>query len=745
MPPAPKSPVSSAPPSATTKRAGAPKAKGAVRAKSGCYTCRIRRKVCRPNVMNSPTNRVTVPPVSGSVSNAWASVASDLMPSSQENRNVLQLRDKIKNFLASQGDDQGPFGLRGSSSSPPSRSQTLSNEDYAPRHHHQTSNTRGNWVPPPMEQAYRHSNGHYAAHGSEYRSTSPQSIDYPPQIPSPPHSLVQPLRNAYRHNRHHPYRNGHYQRPNPVLVHHLPNWTPAKASGLSPSYNWDDNAMAVMPGMGMEFFSQDGQFNSAPADFSWTEPNGGNGAYVPMPNYGAPQGADTASQQYMFEIPMNVNYPFRLHDVFSCLQRYKTEVVTVQYLLGTKFIREHIANTMGMSDEELTSEQQAAALLSRVHFLRFASPPEQLVLQSETDVRLKLMEVETLLNQSVPAPKSEDAMAALHLISVILFDGGHSGKWREYLAFAANYVQAKMRGTIKYNNGIEELRRLDDKEAFIVKTAMWFDVLASVTTNESPLLLNIVRSLFKPDQSGLSELASAAVLDGDYPPPELPNAGEDKTSMMSPMGCENRVVWALGEISALATWKRDHKERGKLSIADLVLRSKEIEKELVETKYIAVKIPTDFPDNISYSRYLASNIFRASALLYLHAVVNGGFPHVPQIHLAVEEVMRWIRRIPMKPTSPEDKEIHKTVIRSTVFSFYITGALTDNEKYRKTITGYLWEEAGTVMGNCKVTMELLRDIWNERSSVGGNGPCRDEVMWREKLRRKAPEESILLV
>lgn len=28
------------------KKGGAPKAKGAVRAKSGCYTCRIRRKVC---------------------------------------------------------------------------------------------------------------------------------------------------------------------------------------------------------------------------------------------------------------------------------------------------------------------------------------------------------------------------------------------------------------------------------------------------------------------------------------------------------------------------------------------------------------------------------------------------------------------------------------------------------------------------------------------------------------------------
>lgn len=34
-----------APKSSPTKKNGAPKAKGAVRAKSGCYTCRIRRKV----------------------------------------------------------------------------------------------------------------------------------------------------------------------------------------------------------------------------------------------------------------------------------------------------------------------------------------------------------------------------------------------------------------------------------------------------------------------------------------------------------------------------------------------------------------------------------------------------------------------------------------------------------------------------------------------------------------------------
>ncbi len=98
-------------------------------------------------------------------------------------------------------------------------------------------------------------------------------------------------------------------------------------------------------------------------------------------------------------------------------------------------------------------------------------------------------------------------MAALHLISIILFDGGHSGKWQHNLRSAANDVREKMREK-KNSNGVRELKRLGDKEAFIVKTTIWFDILVSVTTNESPLLLDVIRSLFKPSQSGLAEFSN---------------------------------------------------------------------------------------------------------------------------------------------------------------------------------------------------------------------------------------------
>lgn len=437
------------------------------------------------------------------------------------------------------------------------------------------------------------------------------------------------------------------------------------------------------------------------------------------------QNGGTIPIQYPIELPYQSSY-----DSNELLARYRNDVVAVQYLLGTNHIRALIANPT--NDKGVSSESQAASLLSEVHFLRFARPPHEPVLP---EVSLKLHELERALTAR-RSLNDKDAMAALHLVSVILFDGGH-GKWKLYLDTAAAYVKGKMLEAMWNVTGLEKLRKLSEKDAFIVKTAIWFDVLASVTTQERPLLLDVVRMLFKPGQSGLQELSSAAAaavgddsnaytFGSEYAMPD-----EEKTSMMSPMGCENKVVWALAEISALATWKREQKERGRLSITDLVQRSKEIEKELEVRYHHPVKILSDFNNDPEvYSRYLAAHIFRASATLYLHTVVSDGYPHVAQIKMAVDEVMRWIRRIPKKPQTDVDKKIHKSVIRSTVFAFYITGAMTDDVRYRRAVSEYLLDEAGEVVGNCKITAQILDEIWAERNRSPGNG---GEVMWREHL------------
>lgn len=491
-------------------------------------------------------------------------------------------------------------------------------------------------------------------------------------------------------------------------------WTPAKLSCLAPSYNWDMTTDFA------PFFPED-QYNQQ----TCINDSVSGGEFM-----------STAAAAGTYSFPPYLD-AFRLSmaDIMSLLGRYKTDVVTVQYLLSTNSIRNHIASTI--TNEQLvcqpTSEQQAAALLSRVFFLRFARPHNELVLQTP-DVRLQLLDVERTLHKDNLS--SEDAMAALHLVSVILFDGGH-GRWQQYLEIAAVYVRSKMRGLHQNMNALEELRKLSEKEAFIVKTAIWFDVLASVTTRKAPLLLNIVKLLFKPGQSRLEELSSTAAAYRDYDEPD-----EEKASMISPMGCQNKVVWALAEISALAAWKKEQKDRGQLSVKDLVSRAAEIERELEVKHHHTVKILDDFGgDAVVYSRYLASNIFRTSAMLYLHTVISDGYPHVPQIKLAVDEVMRWIRRIPRKPQTEGDKRIHKSVIRSTVFAFYITGAMTDDLKNRKTVHEYLLDEAGQSVGNVQITAKLLDDIWAERNSY--QSKARAEVPWREMLDQN--QDPILLV
>ena len=521
-------------------------------------------------------------------------------------------------------------------------------------------------------------------------------------------------------------------------------WTPAKSSTLSPSYNWNVTEMAHMA-----FFTQAEAFNLDLSASDHTEFSNGANATIHNDAFRVSEGTESASKPFFLTIPMHVDLPLPFQAVTSLLQQYNKEVVNVQYFLGKEFI-EFICDfitTSTIRGEELTIEQQAAALLSRVYFLRFSRSHHELVLRDQTDVRLHVLQIESLLNQSTRELKPEDAMAALHLISMILFDGGHGDKWRQYLLFAANYVKERMRETRDKNGGLEKLRELSGKEALIVKTAIWFDVLASVTTIQSPLLLDVVRSLFEPRRSCPAELSNTTFVlmdklggnNGNSTPPSE-GESEEKLSMMFPMGCENRVVWAFAEISALAQSKWQLKEQGKLSIQNLVLQSNKIEKEL-EARYIPVKDISDYSDVMSYSRYLVSNIFRTSALLYLHAVVNDGYPQVNQISLAVDEVMRWIKYIPWKPKEQTEKQIHRTVIRSTVFAFYITGALTDDEKYRMTIIDHLVQEVGAVMGNCKAILEILDEIWSERRS---GLQCTDEVLWREKLTRRLGE-SILLV
>ncbi|KAH9052991.1 fungal-specific transcription factor domain-containing protein [Lactarius deliciosus] len=105
-PSSPRRSIAPAPPKQhQSKKAGAPKAKGAVRAKSGCYTCRIRRKKCdeRPN----PEGRCETCIRLRLQCLGFGQKRPDWL---KENNNVTMFREKIKDFLAAQGMIKGHSG-----------------------------------------------------------------------------------------------------------------------------------------------------------------------------------------------------------------------------------------------------------------------------------------------------------------------------------------------------------------------------------------------------------------------------------------------------------------------------------------------------------------------------------------------------------------------------------------------------------------------------------------------------------
>ncbi|GJJ08388.1 hypothetical protein Clacol_002603 [Clathrus columnatus] len=179
------------------KRGGAPKAKGAVRAKSGCYTCRIRRKKCdeQPDKDGNCQTCVRLRLEClgfGAKRPEWM----------RENNSVQELREKIKQFLASQGMIKGHSGSGVRSTGPDpsvlnlstehSQSQLMMPPQTMAHHPHAQPDMRGQRIPtmstvrdgtggPPPPPPPDAMHGHHMIH--HFPAPLPGGHPFPP----PPH------------------------------------------------------------------------------------------------------------------------------------------------------------------------------------------------------------------------------------------------------------------------------------------------------------------------------------------------------------------------------------------------------------------------------------------------------------------------------------------------------------------------------------------------------------------------------
>lgn len=389
-------------------------------------------------------------------------------------------------------------------------------------------------------------------------------------------------------------------------------------------------------------------------------------------------------------------------DIQACLPpterpMHAADHLHLQYLLADTSIRDLILENMQRSPSAL----DAVCMLSSLHkhALNVGAPS----VEPETDRRFKQVSRALVAK---PQLDEGDAMAGLHLVSYVLFSGGR-GKWQEFLQVACRYSDSVLFHP-QYQGPQDALMRCSTTTRFIIKTSMWFDVLASATRVEIPYFYDLYHNLFSPETARIED-----------PSTDLP----EQLSMLSVMGCENHIVWALAEISNLACWKEAQKRHGALSMVDLVRRGSHIEQFLMPGKDTASRVANYFdPDEKHENRILTSEVFRASARVYLHSVLSGDYPSCREIADGVQDTIRCLERVPERGS--------RSVVRSVVFSICICGCLTDIPWQREFLLERL-DAQGTreSVGNCIEVKKLMSKVWENRAMHNY-----DSLTWRDVMR-----------
>lgn len=174
------------------------------------------------------------------------------------------------------------------------------------------------------------------------------------------------------------------------------------------------------------------------------------------------------------------------------------------------------------------------------------------------------------------------------------------------------------------------------------------------------------------------------------------------------------------EISLLDKWKKEAQSANKLSFVDLVKRGDGLQARLrqelaaIEKKAhswarggessLATSSTTATPSTSTPAHPEISKVFLLSAITYLHVVISGPYPKVPEIAESISETILAFKSL-------KDPRL----LRSLVWPFCISGCLALDKHYdffrglisRAGITQYS-------TGVCFEALQIMEECWKAR-------------------------------
>ncbi|KAH8882526.1 hypothetical protein GQ53DRAFT_454525 [Thozetella sp. PMI_491] len=275
----------------------------------------------------------------------------------------------------------------------------------------------------------------------------------------------------------------------------------------------------------------------------------------------------------------------------------------------------------------------------------------------------------------------------------------HHGCWTTILDLLGYWPKIGARGQRHpWNSDQASLR-------FFTAVLLHIDVLGSTALGTAPRLHAWHQHLLLPNEEHGSEVA---------------------LSLDTFVGVENWVVMAIGEIAALAAWKKEMKQKGSLSITQLVTRAAAIEKSIRARMFRTdhVNAPNlSTREDFSAFRPRTTDVFGApippvasiptviwgqATLTYLNVVLSGYQPACPEIRESVGLTMQTLA--PLGGTA---------CLRVVVWPLCVTGCLAmrdQEDKFRTMISGVDTKHVGSV----REALSIMENVWSNRAAIEQN-------------------------
>nr|XP_019008552.1 uncharacterized protein I206_06229 [Kwoniella pini CBS 10737]OCF47333.1 hypothetical protein I206_06229 [Kwoniella pini CBS 10737] len=336
----------------------------------------------------------------------------------------------------------------------------------------------------------------------------------------------------------------------------------------------------------------------------------------------------------------------------------------------------------------------------------------------------------------------EITISVLFAVSYHLFCGGTSKHLKELLSISQRCLSAALYSSpeIGVTNASSKAKSQSGPSPWsryhiLIEHMIWIDILASVTYNKASTLLPVYRKILNHMPLPFNSDANLTVKNAS-------SSGKPLVLMDRLMGCDNTTLLAMAETVALSEWKDRAESAGCLSYKELLDRAANVEKILNERAWREshldrpINADDDSEDSAALLRRVMSDVFHGSVKVLLAITINGPFPRVPEIAAAVGETMEALTRLDIQHSNVQ---IHRAVVLPITVAGCHCETIEQQTFFRDCFQ-CLGPEA-RAFGNTGPALELMEEVWRRRST----GEINLKVDWRQTMYDLGWQSGILLI